>query len=489
MLLFILLTIFVQFFQLRALCDFPQSSQTVTVDSPILVPTYKDFEYTTFVGSSDLLNGDCDVNNGNMKYLMVLENGVTIENAILDNAGMGIYCKGSCTLKNIYFKKLCYHGAGFGYQSPDVSYNYEVIGGGGQGSPDKYFAQSGRGTTTIKNFCAEGRYGKLWCSCGNCDDQMQRHVLMSNVTILGPGLTIASLNGNYGDTASITGLVLYGQDSPNTATEYVCQTYEGLKKMEPMHPIAEITPTQHGDGPCSYSISPINNPTPIPDNPPTTDFPAPVFPDNPPGGGNYNQPGGNYNQPGGNYNQPGGGNYNQPGGGNYNQPGGGYYNQPGGGYYNQQGGSISGGSGGVGKIVKTVLTAGLFVTSTMLNGVGATAAAGNVNVVDQQQALAIKPSSGEWKPPALLPESELGHLNASHVLQNIKSNDGTGNAKNGRRGNLRSVKKAKKPEVVHEISAKTVDAPISRRENVFGAKARNVPTETDCIYISFYKYP
>uniref|UniRef100_A0A183BQQ8 Probable pectate lyase F n=1 Tax=Globodera pallida TaxID=36090 RepID=A0A183BQQ8_GLOPA len=167
MLLFILLTIFVQIFQLRALCDFPQSSQTVTVDSPILVPTDKDFEYTTFVGSSDLLNGDCDVNNGNMKDLMVLEDGVTIENAILDNAGMGIY----------------------------------FTGGGGQGSPDKYFAQSGRGTTTIENFCAEGRYGKLWCSCGNCDDQMQRHVLMSNVKILGPGLTIASLNGNYGDTA------------------------------------------------------------------------------------------------------------------------------------------------------------------------------------------------------------------------------------------------------------------------------------------------
>uniref|UniRef100_A0A914HRI0 Uncharacterized protein n=1 Tax=Globodera rostochiensis TaxID=31243 RepID=A0A914HRI0_GLORO len=143
---------------------------------------------------------------------------------------------------------------------------------------------------------------------------------------------------------------------------------------------------------------------------------------------------------------------------------------------------ITGGSERVGKIARAV-TGLILVSSTMLNGVGATAAAGNTNVVDHQQALAAKPS-WEWKPPAL------GHLNASHVLQNMDSSEGTGNANNGRKGNSRSVKKAKKPAAVHKISAKTVDAtPINRHQNVFGAKAPIVPPETDCIYISLYTYP
>uniref|UniRef100_A0A914HKZ6 Probable pectate lyase F n=1 Tax=Globodera rostochiensis TaxID=31243 RepID=A0A914HKZ6_GLORO len=473
MLFFILLTIFIQIFQLHALCDFPPSSQTITVHSPIFVTKDKDFDNTTFVGSSDLLNGDCDVNNGKMQYLMVLEDGVTIKNAIFDKPGMGIYCRGSCTLKNIYFKKLCYHGAGFGYHSTDIFYIYQVLEGGGRGSPDKYFTQSGRGTTIIKNFCAEGPYGKLWCSCGNCEDQMPRNVQMYNIKILGPGLTIASLNENYGDTASITGLALYGQNSPSTATEYVCQTYKGLKQMKSMRPITEFLPTEHGSGPCSYSISPINNHTPvIPYDPPAPvlpyDPPAPVLPYDPP------SPILPYDPPAPviPYDPP------APDVPDNNQPMPYYYNQPGGDLPYV----ITGGSERVGKIARA-LTGLILVSSTMLNGVGATAAAGNTNVVDHQQALAAKPS-WEWKPPAL------GHLNASHVLQNMDSSEGSGkatgkgNANNGRRGNSRSVKKAKKPAVVHKISAKTVDAAPISRQNVFDAKARIVPPETDCIYIS-----
>uniref|UniRef100_A0A914HAZ2 Probable pectate lyase F n=1 Tax=Globodera rostochiensis TaxID=31243 RepID=A0A914HAZ2_GLORO len=419
MLFFILFTIFVQILQLHALCDFPPSSQTISVPSTIRISEYKNFDYTTFVGGDDILNGACDLNNGNMQYLMVLADGVTIENAIFDKPGMGIYCEGNCVLKNIFFKTLCYHGAGFGYKSPDIFYTYQVIGGVGRGSPDKYFTQSGRGTTIIQDFCAEGRYGKLWCSCGNCEDQMQRNVQISNVKILGPGLTIASLNENYGDTASISGLALYGQNSPNTATKYICQSYNGATSMKYMQPVAEFLPTQQGGGPCTYSLVPMPN-----DNP-----------DN-------NQPGGDLPY------------------------------------------VITGGSGRVGKIARTLTVGLLLVSSTMLNGVGATAAAGNTKVVDHQQALA-----GEWKPPAL------GHLNASHVLQNMDSSEwtgkatGKGNANNGRRGNSRSVKKAKKPAVVHKISAKTVDDPISRQQNVFDAKARIVPPETDCIYISLYNYP
>uniref|UniRef100_A0A183CAG6 Oxidoreductase n=1 Tax=Globodera pallida TaxID=36090 RepID=A0A183CAG6_GLOPA len=208
--------------------------------------------------------------------------------------------------------------------------------------------------------------------------------------------------------------------------------------MKSMRPITEFLPNEPGSWPCSYSISPINNHTPdVPHNPPAPDVPhnppAPVRPYDPlaPDVPGTNQPGSDLPY------------------------------------------VITGGSGRVGKTIARGLNFGLLVSSIMLNGVGATAAAGNTNVVALQQAFAIKPSSaGGWKPPpALLPKFDLGHLNALHVLQqNMNSNKGTGNANNGRRGNLRSVKKAKKPAVVHEISAKTVDAPISRRQEAWGMR-------------------
>uniref|UniRef100_A0A914IDS7 Probable pectate lyase F n=5 Tax=Globodera rostochiensis TaxID=31243 RepID=A0A914IDS7_GLORO len=257
MLFVIISIVFAQIFQVHALCTFPSSTKTITVQATMNVASNTDYKYTTFVGGSGILNGACDVKNGKMKYLMVLKHGVTIKNAIINTPGLGIYCEGSCVLENIYYKKLCYHATGFGYKSTGTSYTYQVIGGAGQGSPDKYFTQSGRGTTIIKNFCAEGKYGKVWCSCGNCIDQMPRSVQISNTKIQGPGLAIISANSNYGDKISISGLTLYGQGSPNTLTKYICQSYNGLTTMATMQPNAKFRPTQSGTGTCSYSTSAI----------------------------------------------------------------------------------------------------------------------------------------------------------------------------------------------------------------------------------------
>uniref|UniRef100_A0A914H3B1 pectate lyase n=1 Tax=Globodera rostochiensis TaxID=31243 RepID=A0A914H3B1_GLORO len=107
------------------------------------------------LGTFSLLNGRCKVNNGRMKYMMTLANGVTVKNAILDTPGMGIYCEGNFILQNIYYKKLCYHAAGSALKLEEKarpSYTYQVIGGAGIGSPDKYFTQSGHGTTIINGF-------------------------------------------------------------------------------------------------------------------------------------------------------------------------------------------------------------------------------------------------------------------------------------------------------------------------------------------------
>ncbi|KAL3089291.1 hypothetical protein niasHS_007013 [Heterodera schachtii] len=259
MIFFILLVItFVQIGHLNAgICTFPNPSKSVTVQSMMTVSTNTDYNNTLFVGGSSILNGECEVDNSKLVYLMSLKDGVTIQNAILDTPGLGIYCEGSCTLKNIYYKQLCYHAAGFGYKSTSTSYTYQVIGGAGQGSPDKYFTQSGKGTTTIKNFCGEGSYGKLWCSCGNCAFQTARTVQISNTVLKGPGLTVVSLNSNYGDKMSLSGLTLQGQKSSSTKTKYICQTYKGLTYMASMTPLSSFAPTESGSGSCSYSTSAI----------------------------------------------------------------------------------------------------------------------------------------------------------------------------------------------------------------------------------------
>ncbi|KAL3095708.1 hypothetical protein niasHT_024884 [Heterodera trifolii] len=236
---------------------------------PILTDT--DFGFTTFVGGPGLLGGgDCDVNNGRMKYMFVLADGVTIKNAILDTPGMGTYCRGTCTLENIFYKRLCYHAAGFGYEDINQVNTYTVIGGGGIGSPDKYFTQSGQGETQISGFCGDGAFGKLYCSCGDCHEQVTRHVTVSNVRMRGHGLTIVcmffltkyvhsaalqqqAVNKKYGDTASLSGIQLY-QDSQDTMVEYICQIYSGKSDR---HPEEEYMPNQDGQGQCSYSTSQV----------------------------------------------------------------------------------------------------------------------------------------------------------------------------------------------------------------------------------------
>ncbi|KAI3415460.1 hypothetical protein GPALN_005064 [Globodera pallida] len=215
------------------------------------------FRNGTLIGTFSLLNGRCKVNNGRMKYMMTLANGVTVKNAILDTPGMGIYCEGNCILQNIYYKKLCYHAAGFGFKTGRKStpYTYQVIGGAGIGSPDKYFTQSGHGTTIINGFCSAGKFGKLFCSCGNCPHQCQRNAKISNSLLMGPGLTIASLNSNYGDKITISNVTLFGQKSLRTKISFACQEYKALTFMTPkMTPTASYTPSQSARGKsCAYS--------------------------------------------------------------------------------------------------------------------------------------------------------------------------------------------------------------------------------------------
>ncbi|KAL3106410.1 hypothetical protein niasHT_018496 [Heterodera trifolii] len=226
-----------------------------------------DFGFTTFVGGSGLLGGgECNMQNEKLKYMFKLADGVTIKNAILDTPGMSIFCRGSCTLDNIYYKRLCFHAAGFEYEDLNQEHTYTVNGGGGIGSPDKYFTQSGRGKTYINGFCGDGKFGKLFCSCGSCPDQVQRQVTISDVRMRGPGLTLVAVNLIYGDQASLSGIHLYDQET-DKGVKYICQIYNG-KARKNRHPEEDFTYKENGNGPCDYSASQVTLETAGGQNPP-----------------------------------------------------------------------------------------------------------------------------------------------------------------------------------------------------------------------------
>ncbi|KAL3097670.1 hypothetical protein niasHT_024731 [Heterodera trifolii] len=248
-------------------CTFPPSPSSQLVPDTVEITTDTDFGFTTYVGGPGLLGGgECNMQNEKLKYMFKLADGVTIKNAILHTPGMGIFCRGSCKLKNIYYKRLCFHAAGFEYEDLNQEHTYTVIGGAGMGSPDKYFTQSGRGKTYINGFCGDGKFGKLFCSCGSCPDQVQRQVTISDVRMRGPGLTLVAVNLIYGDQASLSGIHLYDQET-DKGVKYICQIYNG-KARKNRHPEEVFTADQDGQGPCGYSTTQVTLETAGGQNPP-----------------------------------------------------------------------------------------------------------------------------------------------------------------------------------------------------------------------------
>ena len=84
-------------------------------------------------------------------------------------------------------------------------------------------------------------FGKLYRSCGNCDEMYERHVEISNVIAV-DGSTMVGINTNYGDTAKI--------DSSTCASDLndICIEYEGNDTGD--------EPPETGSGPsdaCQYS--------------------------------------------------------------------------------------------------------------------------------------------------------------------------------------------------------------------------------------------
>jgi pectate lyase len=218
---------------------FPTATGTQNVTSTIKVSG-------TFDGKLKRYQGTSGSQSESQPPLFELADGSTIQTVIIGNLGQdGIHCKGTCTIKNVWWEDV---GEDAATQKGTKSGQVMTIdGGGARAAADKIFQHNGPGTMIIKNFFADN-FGKLYRSCGNCSTQYKRTVQISNV-IARTGKALAGVNQNYGDSATLTNITIVGSTKPS-----ICDRYQGNNTG------AEPTKIGSGISPpwCNYASSDIH---------------------------------------------------------------------------------------------------------------------------------------------------------------------------------------------------------------------------------------
>lgn len=169
----------------------------------------------------------------------------TIKNLIIaaDGGADGIHCReGDCVLENVIWEDVCEDAATNRSENGSMhikgGWAFNGTGGWG-GTPDKIFQHNSKNSTTTidSGFVARGVNGKLWRSCGNCSSNGgPRHVVIDNVRIEGQIGSVAGLNSNFGDTATITNLEIENYSAGNPP---VCELYTGVQSGESSPKIGE----------------------------------------------------------------------------------------------------------------------------------------------------------------------------------------------------------------------------------------------------------
>ncbi|MFI5891793.1 pectate lyase [Actinoplanes sp. NPDC051513] len=203
--------------------SWPKATGTTTLTATKAVSGTFDGGNVEFIGGGDLGDGGQDEGQD---PLFELADGATLANVIIGApAADGVHCKGSCTLRNVWWLDVGEDAATF--KGTAATQTMTVTGGGAMHASDKVFQHNGPGTFIIKNFQASD-IGKLYRSCGNCSKQFARHVEISDVTVTAPLKTLAGINPNLGDTATITNATLIGGTAKN-----VCALFKGVTSGEP----------------------------------------------------------------------------------------------------------------------------------------------------------------------------------------------------------------------------------------------------------------
>ncbi|KAM5353231.1 hypothetical protein ACJZ2D_016873 [Fusarium nematophilum] len=154
---------------------------------------------------------------GSDAAVFILNDGATLSNVIIGiKASEGVHCRGSCTLRNVWFRDVCEDAI-----SILGTGNALIEGGGAQDAKDKVIQHNGRGTVTIRGFTVVNA-GKLYRGCGDCSNNGgPRNVIVQNVRARNV-VDLVGINSNYGDVATISGTCGAGVKA--------CQEWRGVEK-------------------------------------------------------------------------------------------------------------------------------------------------------------------------------------------------------------------------------------------------------------------
>ncbi|KAH7267923.1 hypothetical protein FSOLCH5_008524 [Fusarium solani] len=195
----------------RASFPIPASKGSVTYKSPQTIKGTFDGGFKTY-GRGVKCTGQKE--GGDKDAVFILENGATLKNVIIGTDQIeGVHCKGSCTIENVWWKKVCEDALTLKGDG-----NALVKGGGATGASDKVIQHNGLGTVTIDGFTVVD-FGKLYRSCGNCKKMGTRNVVVKNVKAYN-GKLLTGINSNKGDKSTITGTCA-------TSVKKICTEYEG----------------------------------------------------------------------------------------------------------------------------------------------------------------------------------------------------------------------------------------------------------------------
>lgn len=163
----------------------------------------------------------------------------TLVNATIKNvhiaagqAADGIHCtSGNCRAENVVWDEVCEDAATL----MDAGVTFTISGGSASNAKDKTFQHNAKNSTyIIENFQTFGQVGKLYRSCGDCNNNGgPRYVNINNVTINGTVTsTVVGLNRNYGDKATIRNLKVKGLvwTSATTSKPRICEEWFGISK-------------------------------------------------------------------------------------------------------------------------------------------------------------------------------------------------------------------------------------------------------------------
>ncbi|MGW0839819.1 pectate lyase [Streptomyces sp. NPDC002787] len=202
-----------------AAATWPTAKGSKAVSSTIKVKGTYDGKLKKFSGKGALGSGSQDEGQD---PIFELADGAVLKNVIIGVPGAdGVHCKGSCTLKNVWWLDVGEDAASFKGKSPKAV--YKVVGGGAKKASDKVFQFNGAGRLNITGFRVQDS-GKLVRSCGNCKKQYKRTIVLSDIDVVAPLKAIVGVNANYGDTATLSKIRIHGDAKKKVKT---CVRFKG----------------------------------------------------------------------------------------------------------------------------------------------------------------------------------------------------------------------------------------------------------------------